>query len=149
MRIEEYQDGKAPGSTADCRMYGIHVEYETMSAELIAILAFGVSHTLLMVTLAAFLLATHRGINERLTAIAKAQADLHERIAKLEADLRERIGELEADLRERIGELEADLRERIANLETDLRERIAKLEGLVEGLRDALTGRRADRTDAA
>ena len=34
-----------------------------------------------------------------------------------------------------------ELRERMARLETELRERMAKVEGLLEGLREAISGR--------
>jgi hypothetical protein len=81
---------------------------QVTSAELIAVLAVGVSQTLLMVTLAGFLLAAQRGLREELTALAKSL--------------------------------------------TEVRERIARVEGLLDGLRDAITGRRPDnagRTDTA
>ena len=79
-----------------------------MSAELIAVLAVGVSQTLLMVTLAGFLLAAQRGLREELTTLSNSLADV--------------------------------------------RERLARVEGLLEGLRDAIAGRRlgsTGRTDAA
>ncbi len=79
-----------------------------MSDELIAVLAVGVSQTLLMVTLAGFLLAAQRGLRDEVTTLAKSLAEV--------------------------------------------RERLARVEGLLEGLRDAVTGRRpgnAGRTDAA
>ena len=51
--------------------------------------------------------------------------------AWLRADLR--------DMRVRIDRLEVEFRERMA----EVRERMAKLEGLLEGLREAVAGRRA------
>lgn len=102
-----------------------------MSAEMIAILAVGVSQTLLMVTLAGFLLANQRRLDDRLTELAKSHAAL------------------DTDLRAQLAKLDTDLRERIAQLDADLRERIARLEGLIEGLRDTMTAQRADRPDAA
>ena len=45
------------------------------------------------------------------------------------------------ELRERMARLEMELRERMARLETELRERMAKVEGLLEGLREAISGR--------
>ena len=42
-------------------------------------------------------------------------------------------------VRDRVDKLE----ERMTKLETELRERMAKLEGLLEGLRESITGRRA------
>ena len=58
--------------------------------------------------------------------------------AWLRADLRDmrvRIDRLEVEFRERM----AEVRERMA----EVRERMAKLEGLLEGLREAVAGRRA------
>ena len=84
---------------------------------------------------------------ERLTA----QGDrLRERIDAQGHDLRERIDARGQALRERIDAQGHDLRERIdaQGRETSeqlgqLRERMAKLEGLLEGLREAVTGKRA------
>lgn len=42
-------------------------------------------------------------------------------------------------VRDRVAKLE----ERMTKLETELRERMAKLEGLLEGLRESISGRRA------
>ena len=53
--------------------------------------------------------------------------------AWLRADLRD------MDMRVRIDRLEVEFRERMA----EVRERMAKLEGLLEGLREAVAGRRA------
>ena len=53
---------------------------------------------------------------------------------------------LRADIRKldaRVTRLEVELRDRMATLEAELRERMAKLEGLLEGLREAITGRHA------
>ena len=41
-----------------------------------------------------------------------------------------------------VGNEMADLRERVANEMADLRERLARLEGLLDGLREAISGRR-------
>ena len=48
-----------------------------------------------------------------------------------------RLGAQIKDLRGEVGEL----RERMAHEISELRERMAKLEGLLEGLREAITGR--------
>lgn len=132
-----------------------------MSAELIAILAVGVSQALLMVTLAGFLLASQRRLDGRITELASSQAaldqNLRAQIAKLDRDLREHIAKelagsrvaFHQDLQAAIAKLDRDLRERIAQLDVDLRERIARLEGLIEGLRDTMTAQRGDRPDAA
>ena len=58
----------------------------------------------------------------------------------------ERIEEVQAQLGARIEEATAQLSARIEGVErgqADLRERMAKLEGLLEGLREAIAGRRA------
>ena len=72
-------------------------------------------------------------------------------IRGLRQDMRENIGKLESRLDERISGLESRLDERISGLEKrfdamehqfgELRERMAHLEGLLEGLREAITGR--------
>ncbi len=62
------------------------------------------------------------------------------------ADLRERIDAQGADLRERIDAQGADLRQRIDAQGEQmglLRERMAHLEGLLDGLREAITNRAA------
>jgi hypothetical protein len=58
-----------------------------MSAELIAVLAVGVSQTLLMVALAGFLLAAQRGLREELTTLSNSLADVRERLARVEGML--------------------------------------------------------------
>ena len=47
---------------------------------------------------------------------------------------------LRSEIRDVRGEVK-ELRERMARLETELRERMAKVEGLLEGLREAISGR--------
>ena len=73
-----------------------------------------------------------------------------ERIDAQGEDLRKRIDAQGEDLRNRIDAQGEDLRNRIdaQGKETSeqigqLRERMAKLEGLLEGLREAITGKRA------
>ena len=62
-----------------------------MSTELIAVLAVGVSQTLLMVTLAGFLLAAQRGLRQDLANLSKSVAEL----ARSLADVRERLARVE------------------------------------------------------
>ena len=88
---------------------------------LIAVLAVGG-------TLAGMILTGNRGLRQDM--------------ALLESRLDGRIGELESRLDGKIGGLESQsnaLRGEVG----DLRERMAKLEGLLEGLREAITGRAA------
>ena len=47
---------------------------------------------------------------------------------------------LRNEIRDVRGEVK-ELRERMVRLETELRERMAKVEGLLEGLREAISGR--------
>ena len=89
-----------------------------MSGELIAIVAVGV-------TLAGLILTSSRGLRQ----------DMREDIGKLESRLDERINRLEARLRDDIKQLG----DRVGRMEHSQ----AKLEGLLEGLREAITGRAA------
>ena len=96
-----------------------------MSGEMIAIVAVGVA-------LAGVILTATRGLRQ----------DIRQDMARLESRLDERIGALESRLDERISGLES----RFDGLEHqfgELRERMAHLEGLLEGLREAITGRAA------
>ena len=90
---------------------------------LIAVLAVGA-------TLGGLILTGNRGLRQDM--------------AQLETRLDGRIGALESRLDERINGLESqisELRERMAHEIGELRERMAKLEGLLEGLREAISGR--------
>ena len=63
----------------------------------------------------------------------------------LRKDIREDIGQLREDigqLREDIGQLRGDIKDLRGEV-GELRERMAHLEGLLEGLREAITGRTA------
>ena len=94
-----------------------------MSGEMIAIVAVGVA-------LAGVILTATRGLRQ----------DIRQDMARLESRLDERINGLESRLDERISGLES----RFDGLERqfgELRERMAHLEGLLEGLREAITGR--------
>ena len=62
--------------------------------------------------------------------------------AWLRADIREHTGRLDGRITQLDGRI-TRLDERITRLEVELRERMAKLEGLLEGLREAVTGKRA------
>ena len=100
-----------------------------MSGELIAIVAVGAA-------LAGLILTSSRGLRQ----------DMREDIGKLESRLREDIGKLESRLDERIDRLEARLRDGIKQLGDRvgrMEHSQAKLEGLLEGLREAITGRAA------
>ena len=71
-------------------------------------------------------------------------------IVGLFAWLRQDINRLETRMNTRLSEVEARMDARLSEVETnmstqssELRERMAKLEGLLEGLRESITGRRA------
>ena len=77
-----------------------------------------------------------RDLREQLDAQG---AQLRERIDAQGEDLRNRIDAQGEDLRNRIDAQGKELGEQIGQL----RERMAHLEGLLEGLREAITGKRA------
>ena len=75
-----------------------------------------------------------------LTSIRGLRQDMREDIGKLESRLDERISGLESRLREDTNQLRDDIKqlgERVARVEHSQ----AKLEGLLEGLREAITVR--------
>ena len=113
-----------------------------MSVELISVL---VAVLAIGATLAGVILTSNRGLRK----------DMREDMKQGESRLREDIGKLETRLDEKINGSESRLDERIERLESRLRDDIkqlgdrvgrmehsqAKLEGLLEGLREAITGR--------
>ena len=83
-----------------------------MTPEIMAIVTVGIA-------LAGVILASARGVQQD--------------IARLESRLDGRIGALESRVEEQFNKLRGEIGE--------LRERMAHLEGLLEGLREAITGR--------
>ena len=94
-----------------------------MSGELIAIVAVGAA-------LAGLILTSSRGLRQDM---AQLRRDMREDMGKLGSRLDERIDRLEARLRDDIKQLG----DRVGRMEHSQ----AKLEGLLEGLREAITGR--------
>ena len=94
-----------------------------MTPELIAIVTVGVA-------LAGVILASARGVQQD---VARLESRLDERIGALESRLDGRIGALASRVEEQFNQLRGEIGE--------LRERMAHLEGLLEGLREAITGR--------
>ena len=92
---------------------------------LVAIATVGVAQAALVVGLFAWLRQDARRMEDRLT----------NRIDRLESQMNERIGQLESRTNDRFDRLE----NRLAAVEHGQ----AKLEGLLEGLREAISGRRA------
>ena len=90
-----------------------------MSGEMIAIVAVGVA-------LAGVILTATRGLRQDM--------------GRLEARLDERIGALESRLNVSIKALESRF-DAMEHQFGELRERMAHLQGLLEGLREAITGR--------
>ena len=102
-----------------------------MSVELISVL---VAVLAIGATLAGVILTSNRGLRK----------DMRDDMKQGESRLREDIGKLESRLDERIDRLEARLRDDIKQLGGRvgrMEHSQAKLEGLLEGLREAITGR--------
>ena len=93
-----------------------------MSVELISVL---VAVLAIGATLAGLILTGNRGLRQ----------DIRQDMAQLETRLDGRINGLKSQI--------SELRERMAHEIGELRERMAKLEGLLEGLREAISGRAA------
>ncbi len=109
---------------------------ESISAELIAILGVGLTLGLIMLRQGARL---DRRI-DRLEEQTKQRFDkLEERTDLRFNRLEERTDQRFDKLEEHVTALDADLRGQMG----EVRERMAKLEGLLEGLREAITGKRA------
>ena len=98
-----------------------------MSIELISVLVAVVA---IGVTLGGLILISNRGLRQDM---AQLRRDMREDIGKLESRLDERIDRLEARLRDDIKQLG----DRVGRMEHSQ----AKLEGLLEGLREAISGR--------
>lgn len=125
-----------------------------MSPELVGILTVGVGLGGLMIGMFAWVRQDARRTEDRLAdRFNHLEARTDQRLEQMEARINERVGQLENRTTERfdqasgrIDALEHSHQERFASLDRgqgELRERMAKLEGLLEGLREAVTGRRA------
>ena len=78
--------------------------------------------------------------------ILNGQRSLAASMTELRADFRGEMGDLRTELRGEIGDLRTELnslREQMNHDIAALSERVARLEGLLEGLRDAVTGKAA------
>ena len=100
-----------------------------MSVELISVL---VAVLAIGAALAGLILTSNRGLRQ----------DIRQDMARMESRLDERIGVLESRMDERINGLESRF-DAMEKQFGELRERMAHLEGLLEGLREAITGRSA------
>ena len=95
---------------------------------LIPVIAVGVA-------LAGLILTSSRGLRQDMTQV---EARLRQDMTQMDARLQQEMGRLREDMT-RLDERVARLEERIARLEHGQ----ARLEGLLEGLREAITGRTA------
>ena len=100
-----------------------------MSIELISVL---VAVLAIGATLAGLILTSNRGLRQ----------DIRQDMTRMESRLDERINGLESRFDERINGLESRF-DAMEKQFGELRERMAHLEGLLEGLREAITGRAA------
>ena len=130
-----------------------------MSAEFIAIITVGIGLAVLVSGLFAWLRADMVRMESRLNAahpcgLLSCQSRMDERFGSSEARMDERIGSLEARMDERFSRMDERfsriegqiqiLRDDVAELRTEvvqLRERIAHLDGLLQGLREAISAR--------
>ena len=91
------------------------------------------------------------GVESGLSArIDGVEAGLNVRIDGVEAGLNARIDGAKTELSAHIDGAKTELSARVERVEQgnmDLRERMARIEGMLDGLRDSITGR--DRRDAA
>jgi uncharacterized protein YceH (UPF0502 family) len=117
---------------------------------LIAVATVCVALAALMIGLFAWLRQDARQTEDRLTnRFDRLEGQANERFERLESQTNERFDRVDEKfdrMGDRITALERDHQERFASLDrgqAELRERMAKLEGLLEGLREAVTGRRA------
>ena len=120
-----------------------------MSVELISVL---VAVLAIGATLAGVILTSNRGLRKDMREDMKqGESRLREDMKQGESRLREDMKQGESRLREDMGKLESRLRDDTSRLRDDIKqlgERVArvehsqaKLEGLLEGLREAITGR--------
>ena len=109
-----------------------------MSVELISVL---VAVLAIGATLAGVILTSNRGLRKDMREDMKqGESRLREDMKQGESRLREDMGKLESRLRDDTSLLRDDIKqlgERVARVEHSQ----AKLEGLLEGLREAITGR--------
>ena len=93
------------------------------------------------VTLGGLILTSSRGLRQDMTQM---ESRLRQGMKQMEARFQQEMTQLDARLRQEMGHLREDmtrLGERVARLEHGQ----ARLEGLLEGLREAITGRAATR----
>ena len=109
-----------------------------MSVELISVL---VAVLAIGATLAGVILTSNRGLRKDMREDMKqGESRLRDDMKQGESRLREDMGKLESRLRDDTSRLRDDIKqlgERVARMEHGQ----AKLEGLLEGLREAITGR--------
>ena len=107
-----------------------------MSGEIIAIITVGVA-------LAGLILTSFRSLRSEMRSdTAALREEMRSQIGGLREENRSQTGNLQEEMRSQTG----NLQEEVAGVRSDiatLRERMAHLEGLLEGLREAITRRAA------
>ena len=119
-----------------------------MSAEFIAIITVGIGLAVLVSGLFAWLRADMVRMESRLNTrmderIGSSEARMDERIGNSEARMDERFSRMDERFSRIEGQIQI-LRDDVAELRTEvvqLRERIAHLDGLLQGLREAISAR--------
>ena len=106
------------------------------SPELIGIVVFGLA-------VVGFLWRLSRDMR----TLERDMRDMSDRFSDDLRNLGERTARDSRELGERTGRDSRELGERTARDSKELGERVARLEGLLEGLRDAITGRRPEAGD--
>ena len=109
-----------------------------MSPELIGILAVGATLLAAGAALAGLILTSNRGLRQDVAGWSPACRDMRQSESRLREDVRQSESRLREDMKQSESHLRVDLKqpaERVARLEHGQ----AKLEGLLEGLREAVT----------
>lgn len=121
-----------------------------MSTELIAILGVGISLVSVLVALAALTFHVLRRMEERIRQDAqRSEERTREDVGRSEERTRQEIRGVEERMESRFASQDARFTShdgRFTTLETrvsEIGERTARIEGLLEGLRDAVTGHQA------
>lgn len=114
-----------------------------MSPELVAILGVGVALLGVGVALAAFMLHVVQGMEERLRQSIRESGERIRRDIYLSGErTRREIRGRGKRIRPRFSQFDEGFAGPVARV-SDIEERLARIEGLLEGLRDTITGRQA------
>ena len=117
------------------------------SPELIGIVVFGLAVVGFLWRLSRDMRALERDMRDMSDRFSNDLRALAERTARDSKELGERTARDSKELGERTARDSKELGERTARDSKELGERVARLEGLLEGLRDAITGRQPEAGD--